>query len=265
VSPWLNEELRIFLAPDGVAFLRGPGSFTWHGIQGGAANRQTVPFQARGAAASWRPALAALEAALDGAAKAGTAATVILSNRLVRYMLVSWQAALAGDEENLACTRHCFCEVYGKDMLHWEVRLTHEAPGRPRLAVAVDGDLVEALRSAFGRSGILLHSIQPHLMAAFNESRQQLRQRSAWFALLEPGHLCLALLYDSQWSAVRSWRIAGSWREELLRALAREAFLADPSELPTDLYLGQLQSTHPIPKLEGWQVHALQPALPGKL
>jgi hypothetical protein len=218
-----------------------------------------------GAAQPWRAALLALEAALPGAAAKGrTAVTVVLSNQFLRYALVPWQAGLADAQEDLSYTRHCFAKVYGKAALQWEVRLSHQAAGKPRLASGVDAELLEGLRSMFGRPGIALRSIQPHLMAAFNGARRRLRQRSAWLALLEPGHLCLALLRDGHWSRVRSLRIDSSWRQELPRILEREVLLVDDAAVPNDVYVGHLQAGELVlPEVDGWQFHALEYAHAG--
>ena len=101
----------------------------------------------------------------------------------------------------------------------------------------MDADLLDALRGVFERAGIALQSIQPHLMAAYNNFRDHLRKRSAWFALLEPGHLCLALLQQGRWPRVRSLRIGSEWRDELPRILEREAYLADNPAVPHEVYV----------------------------
>ena len=44
-------------------------------------------------------------------------------------------------------------------------------------------------------------------MAVYNDYRRRLQGRHAWFALLEPGNLCLALLQQGRWARVRSQRI----------------------------------------------------------
>lgn len=264
MSPWPHKELRVVLCPDRVMLLPVRRTLTLRGMRRTIHDPLLVPVEGATAAQPWRPALLALESALPGVAKGRTAATVVLSNQFLRYALVPWQAGLADSQEDLSYTRHCFTKVYGKAALQWEVRLSHQAAEKPRLAGGVDAELLEGLRSMFARPGITLRSIQPHLMAAFNDARGRLRQRSAWLALLEPGHLCLALLRDGHWSRVRSQRIDGTWREELPRILEREAFLADDPEVPQDVYAGQLEPGDMVlPELDGWQFHALDPAPAG--
>ena len=193
-------------------------------------------------------------------AKGRTRPRVVLSNRFVRYALVPWRAGLADAQEDLSYARHCFTKVYGKAASQWEMRLSRQPPEMPRVASAVDPELLEGLRSVCQRGGVSLRSIQPHLMVAFNGARGQLRQRSAWLALLEPGHLCLALLRDGHWSRVRNLRIEGSWREELPLILEREAFLADDPAVPHEVYVGTLDAGDLVlPEVDPWQFHALTP------
>jgi hypothetical protein len=261
VSPWPHEELRVFLCPERVTVLPARHTLTLRGIRRAIHDPQFVPLEGTSATQPWRPALLALETALSGVAKKRTAATVVLSNQFVGYTLVPWQAGLADSQEDLSYTRHCFTKVYGKAALQWELRLSHQAPERPRLASGVDAELLEGLRSVFVRPGIALRSIQPHLMQAFNDVRRRLQRRSAWFALFEPGHLCLALLRNGHFSRVRSQRIDSTWREELPRILEREALLADEPPVPNDVYVGYLgPGDMALPELDGWQFHALNPA-----
>lgn len=263
MSPWLSEELRVILCPDQVMLLPVRRSLTLRGLHRTIREPQSFCVEGAAGSQSWRPALLALEAALPGVATGRTAATVVLSNRLVRYALVPWQAGLSDSQEDLSYARHCFSRVYGKDAAQWEVRISHQAPGKPRLAGSVDAELLASLRSVLARPGIALRSIQPHLMAAFNDARRRLGRCSAWLALLEPGHLCLALLRDGHWTRVRSARIASAWREELTDMLEREAFLADDLEVPREVFVGQLEPGEPVlPELGGWQFHALDHAPP---
>jgi hypothetical protein len=260
VSPWLHKELRVFLCPDGVLLLPVRCTLTLSGVRRTIHDRQLVCIEDPAPAHSWRAALLALESALSGVANERTAATVVLSNQFVRFAVVPWQAGLADFQEDLSYARHCLARVYGKPALQWEVRLSHQAPETTRLASGVEVELLDGLRGVFARLGIGLRSIQPHLMATFNDARRGLRQRSAWLALLEPGHLCLALLRDGHWSRVRSQRIEGTWREELPRLLEREAFLGDHEAVPNDVYVGDFEAGDLVlPELDGWSFHALNP------
>lgn len=264
MSLWLSRQLRVVLCPEQVTLAPVRRSLALRGMRRTLEEPQVVPVEGAPAAQPWRAALLALESALPAAAAKGrTTATVVLSNHFLRYAMVPWQAGLSDAQEDLSYARHCFAKVYGKAALQWEVRLSHQAAGRPRLASGVDAELLEGLRSVVAGAGIALRSIQPHLMTAFNDARRLLRSRSAWLALVEPGHLCLALLHDGHWSSVRSMRVDSTWRRELPRILEREAFLVDDAAVPHDVYVGQLEAGELVlPEADGWQFQALAP-VPG--
>jgi hypothetical protein len=210
--------------------------------------------------APWRGALQALAAALPAQAGGTARARVILSNRLVRYVLVPWSDALGDAEEEAAFARHCFERLYGEAAAQWELRVSDERDGLPRLASAVDAALPGALREVFAAAGVRLDSIQPGLMAVYNDYRRRLRGRHAWLALLEPGSVSLALLQQGRWVRVRSMRIGPGWRVELAQILEREAYLADPEAAARDVFLwasglGDIK----LPENDRWQFHLLAP------
>lgn len=257
MSPWLPRELRVVVCPDQIALLPVRRTLTMRGLQRTIHDPHVVSCHCATGAQPWRAALQALETSLLCFANGRTAATVILSNHFLRYTLVPWRAELADAEEDLSFARHCFAKVYGKAAQQWELRLNQEAADMPRLASAVDTELLDGLRAVFDGAGIPLRSIQPHLMAAFNGFRSRL-QHSAWFALLEPGNLCLALLQQGHWSRVRSLRIDSAWREELPLILEREAYLADNPSVPHEVYVWDTRpGDTTLPDTDLWQFHPL--------
>ena len=267
MSPWSHRELRVVVCPDQLALWPVQRTLGLRGLRRTLAEPHIVSCDNASGTAPWRAALQALETALPGHANGKLAATVILSNHFLRYALVPWRAELADAEEDLTFARHCFAKVYGKSAQQWELRLSQEAPEMPRLASAVDTELLDGLRAVFDGAGIPLRSIQPHLMAAFNGFRGRRQQPSAWFALLEPGNLCLALQQQGRWSRVRSLRIDRAWRVELPLILEREAVLADDPAVPHEVYVWSAESGDTaLPEIDPWQFHALGPGLvPGAM
>jgi hypothetical protein len=258
VSLWSHKSLRVIVCPDQVALLPLQGTLGLRGLRRAFHDPVVLSCTAASGGQPWRAAVRELEMALPDFAKGGAAATVILSNHFLRYTLVPWHAELADAEEELAFARHCFSKVYGNEAQAWELRLSHEASEMPRLASAVDAELLSALRGVFAGAAVPLRSVQPHLMAAFNGFRKRLQQPGAWFALLEPGNLCLARLQRGNWMQLRSVRIGSAWREELPLILEREAFLADSPEVPHEVYVcGADPDDAALPQVESWRFHAL--------
>lgn len=258
MSLWQRRELRVALSPEQVLLLGVRCGL--RGVRPSGDDAQLLSFHGAASPQPWRSVVLALENALGRAPK--LAATVILSNHFVRYVLVPWREGLDGEGEALSYARHCFTKVYGKGALQWQIRLSEESAALPRLACAVDGELIEALKGAFESAGIVLQSIQPHLMAAFNGTRRHLH-RSAWFALIEPGLITLALLQEGCWQSVRNVRVDGSWRDELPIVLEREAYCADSNTVPRQVYVWNADAADGLlPKGEGWKFYGLTPAHP---
>jgi hypothetical protein len=253
-----TETLRVEFAPDRVGVTR-----TRRGVLRGAAHSYSETPVPPGDLASpvWLGALQALQAALVENPVTKAHASVTLASRLVRYALVPWSDALSGESEERAFARHCFERVYGESAAQWDLRVSAERAGAPRLASAVDAALPDALRETFASAGVRLDSIQPNLMALCNDNRRRLHGRHAWLALLEPGSLFLALLVRGRWTRVRTVRIGAAWRVELARILDREAYLVDPDAVASDVFLcapglGEVK----LPENDRWQFHPLTQA-----
>lgn len=257
MSPWRRNTLEVELAPDQANLLHRERGLTLRGLRTTLRNER-LPAVAGNDGEAWRGAVQALQAALPAHAGRPAQVRVILSNRLVRYALVPWSAALSDAAEEAAFARHCFERVHGEAAAQWELRVSAGGDGAPMLASAVDARLLDALREVFAGAGVRLDSIQPRLMAVCNEYRRRLQGRHAWLALLEPGSLCLALLQQGRWVRVRSLRIGPGWRVELALLLAREAYLGDPAAAARDVFvwvggLGEVS----LPETGRWQFHLL--------
>jgi len=172
--------------------------------------------------------LAALRAQLEPLARKRVRASVVLSNRLVRYAIVPFDPAVSGPGEELALARFHFTRIHGERAKSWAVRLSPGRRGAARLASAVDPALLAAIGESFPRERRpRLASIQPYLMEAFNLSRDALARENGWLVLLEPGRACLALASPSGWETAQSLPLEGD--DEWLDLLEREALRARAS------------------------------------
>jgi hypothetical protein len=172
----------------------------------------------------WRPALDALPEILK--AHRGREAALVLADQFVRYALLPHNDAVKTPDQWLALARHRFGALHGAAAADWDIKVTQTAPLGPRLACAVDRELVEALAVAAVTSQIKLVSVQPFLVAAFNRIRQTVGNGSCWIVVEEPGRLTLALIRRGAWVAIRSRRSDERWRLVLPEILEREgAFL----------------------------------------
>lgn len=148
--------------------------------------------------------------------------TVVLSNHFVRYSLVPWSAALATPAEEEAFLRHHFARIHGERAKGWMLRASESPRGEPRLASAVDGALVQAIRAAFPKGGkARLVSVQPALMHIFNRARDAVPRSGAWLVIAEAERACVALHTEGAFRAVQNGR--GEWRTLLERERHRVA------------------------------------------
>jgi hypothetical protein len=85
--------------------------------------------------------------------------------------------------------------------------------------------MIDELAAKFTAAGVHLQSVQPFMIAAFNQVRH-LTGGACWLVVEEPGRLTLAFIQHGTWVAIRSRRIDERWRKVLPEIIEREsAFL----------------------------------------
>jgi hypothetical protein len=176
-------------------------------------------------AAEWRAPVEALPEVLAGMQKQEV--SVVLADQFVRYALLPWSAALKSEAQWLALARHRLTAIHGPAAAGWDVKLADTGPAAPRLACAVERELIEALAAKFAAANVQLAGVQPFLVAGFNRIRSTIGNGSCWLVVEEPGRLTLALIQHGVWIAIRSRRSDPTWRASLPEIIEREsAFLA---------------------------------------
>src|SRR5262249_14409880 len=143
------------------------------------------------------------EAALRAFDCRGAAATVILSNAFLRFQIVPWHDEIGWGAEREAFVRHAFQRVFGDDVQGWTLRVSDDGYRAPAIASAIDRELLAALAAAARQGGIVLTSVQPYLMWAFKRWRPALRTEDFCLALVETGHVSIALRTSGAWRTVR--------------------------------------------------------------
>jgi len=252
-----RDQIRIVLSPRQVALLR-----LTRGWKPKIISKFVVPCAAtKPGEPPWRNTLAGLDAAITefGTHKKADA-VVVLSNHFVRYALVEHCDQINTEEEEMALVRHSFSTIYGDNAGRWALRL-NDAGVRDgvRIASAVDQDLQESLREKFKTTKFRLRSIQPYLMAAFNQWRHRFNS-SAWFVLGEQGKLCLAKFQGSQCYSIKAMRISDDWPHELAMCLEREkrllgfdtASATSAAEVPVFVFAPGYSETSPPQAKELW-------------
>ena len=238
-----TDRLYLSLEPESLAICRVSGFFSAKII-----SRDHQEIDAQYGPAPWDGAVDALKKYVETLKGQRIRATVVLSNRLVRYALVPFDAALSGPDEELALARFHFTRIYGERAKSWDLRLSAAAPGRPRLASGVDEGLVKAIGACFARGGRpRLVSVQPYLMAAFNQWRRGVAGDAAWLVLLERSRACFALASRGGWHSVQSQRLQDP--QEVFELLEREVLRAGGKPSRTAMVFGGRPAAG-----AGWQV-----------
>lgn len=151
---------------------------------------------------------------------------VVLSNHFVRYLLVPWSAQIVSEEEFRSYAAAAFEEVYGEASAEWEVCVSAERSGSPRLAAAVDRSLLKSIRMAVANTRLHLTSVQPYLMAAYNRVARPRPEKDFVFMLVEAGRACILAAQGGKWRHV-SAMAAPQDPVALSFLLEREIQLAD--------------------------------------
>jgi len=252
------DRLYVSLEPEAVAVCRVRGLFKNRLI-----GKNFIECDSSYGSAPWDGAVEALKKHLDSLKTEQLKVTVVLSNRLVRYALVPFDAALSGPEEELALARFHFTRIYGERAKSWDLRLGEGAAGGPRLASGIDAGLLEALRACFPRAGhARLVSVQPYLMAAFNRWRSgwlrdwrggwrsNIGKDGAWLVLLERERACFALASRKGWHSVQSLRLEAA--QDVLVLLEREGLRSGGKAVKNATIHGARPQAAP-----GWQLSQL--------
>lgn len=211
--------------------------------------RKAAPKRARlePATPDWRSAVESLAAWLEERSPRGASASVVLSNRFVRFALVPWSDEAVRPAEQMALAAACLEPRYG-DMAGWTVRLDGGEYGRPRLACAVETALLEALREVFAKAGVRGTAVRPAFVAAWNRYGGELPQEAdAAFVTMESQTLVVGARRGGAWHSVRAVgvpdaaAVAGLLeREALLQGFgtAPPAWLVAPGAASRELAAG---------------------------
>lgn len=262
MSRWLTDELHVSLSPDqvGVVHVRRSPGFTH-------INREVIGSQSITCIpdpddAPWSVALKALDSLLPQFSTDRLNVIIVLSNHFVRYVLVPWSDLVTSEDQQLAYTRHYFQSTYGTMSDAWELRLSRTTVGAAQIASAIDQSLMTACHELTERQGMKLKSVQPYLMSAFNRLKLQFEGVNAWFALGEPGNICLAQLHQGQWLRLRTSRLGNAW-DEFSRFLQREAMMGS-SEFLVGTQVLYLHAPHlgKSQTISGWKIIDLPSPLP---
>jgi hypothetical protein len=119
----------------------------------------------------------------------GRKVNLMLSNALVRYLVLPWHAGLASREDWKALAQQAFRQQFGVDADNWQVRVSLHQFGAPVVATAMHNALYDALQDASRLIGFDWSSITPAAIGMLN----RLAKPYAWLLVAEPEYLLLCM------------------------------------------------------------------------
>jgi hypothetical protein len=147
--------------------------------------------------------LEAAAALLDKHAVSRARVHTVLSDRLVRYVLLPFSPTrLDGEEERALCLA-MFAELYGP-MTDWVISIDRARYGKARVACALAPELAQGLAGLLAERALKPGSIVPHFVSSWNARRGELARLDGMLAVVEPDSLVIGRFAAGGWSALRT-------------------------------------------------------------
>jgi len=251
VSLLWRDEVGVHLSPRAVCMVR-----LKRGVKPSFAgeHEQSVEAQPPG---HWAAAVAAVDAQLAKDDWRGAVLRVVLADCWVRYVVVPWAAELASADERLAHARQLLASTYGDAVSGWEVSLSDAPPHCARVACTAPAELLDGIRDLCSRHKVKLASLQPQLIAAYENWRHCLPASGAWFVTVGEGTLAAARLSEYGWDRVHSVRIGADWARDLKR-LQTFGRLASVNPEEGKVYVDAPQAWREVAGPAGRELHWLE-------
>lgn len=196
--PSLHSTLRVVLCPDKVHVLgRTKGRHSAISLQ------VTLPCCSADHSVPWQAALQTFGYWLKENPQPRARACFILSNRFVRYALVPWANEVNSSQEELALAQAVLADIYGELIDGWYIATADTGYQQPKLAAAIDSELLKSLSLLCDVSSLSLNSIRPWLTVAYSHFLPQLEAASGLFAVEEANQLVTLCFQDKTLTGVR--------------------------------------------------------------
>ena len=231
MSPLWRDEIAIYLAPRKLALVRRARGLRPRVV---AATELAV---APGTAGDTGAVFARLADVLTDPTWHGAAARVVVADHSwARYGIVPWPAARLDAAGRLTHARYLLGDIWGESMAGWAVTLADTPPGDSSVICAMPATLRSSLENALAPARLVLVSLQPRLIVAFNAWRHRLPADDAWFVSLDHGLLSAVHLSNGAWDRVHMARLSLDFRVELerLKAFSR---LARTDSAPASMFV----------------------------
>jgi hypothetical protein len=243
-----RDQIQVFLAPERVDLVRFSRGFK--PVQ---TAKTTALCKHMHGTPAWQSALQQLESHLIDTA--GTELTITLSNHFVRYVTLPPQAEIATPEEVKSYATFRMREIYGERIDSWLLSVSEWSPANGAICAAIPRNLMAGLEKMAAHHQFKLKGIEPYLASVYDRWQKLLNGHTAYFAVVETGRICVAIVSNGVWHSIRNQRILHSAADELLVALDQEAIFFGNKEAVEFVYI--FAPEHPeltLPENCGWSL-----------
>ncbi len=179
---------------------------------------------------------------------AGARLRCILAGDGVRYGIVPWRDALSRPVQRQLLAEQCFVDAHGEAARGWTVCQHAARWGAATLACAIDTALLDSIDAAAQARRCTVASVQPSLMAAYNQARHGIAAGPHWFVEADARWTTLLLMDDAEALQVKRLRSPAT---DLTTLLEREWFaLGMAPPLCPVVVMGSQRSAQAIVALE---------------
>lgn len=124
---------------------------------------------------------------------------VLLSNTLIRYLVLPWQNEVFAKQDWQSIAQHEFRKLYGATADAWKVSVNFGNYGQTMIAAAMDESLFTQLEASAKALNFNITSVQPLLMPLLNTTAESLRD---WILIAEPERILLCRAHDTEWQQI---------------------------------------------------------------
>ena len=252
-------QLFVFLGTDDVAVIN-----RLHGLRKHIVEQKQVTFSGsidaiKTEASGWQQAIAQLEKILIAMQiKPSTRLNITLASEFVRYLSLPPLQIRMNAAEKLAYVTAAFQDVYGEVVNDWEIKC-HDAPANETiLAAAIDKKLLAELNQITLKHQLILNSVQPYLIRAFNTLASQIGHASGYLVIVESKRLLLVNLRDGKYQSLRTYVVGDNWQSELKNIMLREALFGNFDKQEMDkqeiLVYAPMKKNTVLNMIHGWQL-----------
>lgn len=171
----------------------------------------------------WQPSVHALQAyfEMSDAKLRGLPVFVTLSSRWCRMMIIPWSDALLKSGSAALFLQSQYIALYGDVARNWAITADKRSYGRPRIACAIEQDLLQSLLQCTQAHKLSCQSVESIIPTAWRAFVEIAGIGTKAFAVIEPDRLTFACAEQGEINAVQSQIWDQSGPNELMSAWKR--------------------------------------------